>query len=743
MSVARVIVDVPTRDIQRTFDYEVPPEMHGDVRIGTPVLVELGRRRSVAYVVGMAGLSEHSPLKPVRAVLGPPAFGGESAAVAEWMAGEYVCGLAEAVRPFLPPGGAPRAVKEGDAWRLARPRAGPARERWVRLAQGADPDSLRAGATVQRAIMDASAAGPIRMAELRAELGSVDAAVRSLEKKGLLEVETRRRLRSVSGAQTLSSEAPEPSPAQVAALRAIEALAPSGGTLLLEGVTASGKTEVYLRAIERVLSEGGSAIVLVPEISLTPQAVGRFRGRLGDSVAVLHSRLSAGERYDQWDLVRRGDARVVVGPRSALFAPVTELRLVVVDEEHEPSYKSGAAPRYQATAVARRLCEAHGAVLVLGSATPSIETMHAASSGEIAHARLPERVAGERRPDVEIVDMAHEFAEGHRKMFSRRLLHCLSEVRRDGGKAVLFLNRRGFASFLLCRECGHVPTCDQCSVSLTHHEAQRRLVCHHCGSTHAVPPTCPECDSPFLRRFGAGTQRVESELAELLPDLPVVRMDADTTTGKGGHELRLAEFEGLERGVLLGTQMIAKGLDYPDVTLVGVVDADTGMHLPDFRAAERTFQLLEQVSGRAGRGPRGGRVIVQTYWPDHPAVRAVAEGDPRLLYQAEVADRRALGYPPFGRLARLVATSESLDAARVGAERLAEACERHAPAGAQVLGPAPAPLARVRGRHRWHVMVKLREGTERLPGLVAAAVADATLPDAVAVGIDVDPVDLL
>jgi primosomal protein N' (replication factor Y) len=743
MKVARVIVDVPTRDISSTFDYEIPELVAPEVEVGSPVLVEFARRHCAAYVVELAGSSEYEPLKPVIAVLGRPVFGPEAAAVAEWMSEEYVCGLAEAVRPFLAPGGTPRVVRDGEGWRIVPPRTSATEERWVRATPAAPDASLRKGATLQRAVLDATAAGPLRMAELRAELGAVDGAVKALSERGLLEIQSRRRVRGLDRPTEISLQRPELTATQEAALEAIDGLSGDGGTLLLDGVTASGKTEVYLRAIERVLADDGSAIVLVPEISLTPQAVGRFRERLGGTVAVLHSRLPAGERYDQWDLVLRGQARVVVGPRSALFAPVRDLRLVVLDEEHEPSYKSGAAPRYHARAVARRLCTEHGAVLVLGSATPSLETAWDASNGRFAHAVLPERVAGERRPRVDIVDMGQEFADGNRKMFSRRLLHSLDEVERERGKGVLFLNRRGYASFLLCRECGHVPECDDCSVSLTHHEADRRLVCHHCGAAREVPPTCPACGSAFLRRFGAGTQRVEAELADLAPGLPVVRMDADTTTGKGGHERRLAEFEALESGVLLGTQMIAKGLDYPDVTLVGVVDADTGMHLPDFRSAERTYQLLEQVAGRAGRGPKGGHVVVQTYWPEHPAVRAVEAAEPSFLYESEFAARRELGYPPFGRLARLLLTGVSAEAAREAATSLADALRRRVRAGSDVLGPAPAPIGRVRRNYRWHVMLKSRGEAVQMPGMIGDAIRDVRLADGVTLGVDIDPMDLL
>jgi primosomal protein N' (replication factor Y) len=421
---------------------------------------------------------------------------------------------------------------------------------------------------------------------------------------------------------------------------------------------------------------------------------------------------------------------------------VDGLRLVVVDEEHESSYKQGSAPRYHARDVARRLCEATGAVLVLGSATPALETMDACERGACRLVRLPERVAGGAMPPVTIVDMAAEFADGHRSMFSRPLLKELQRVRDAGEKAVLLMNRRGFASFVLCRDCGFVPSCAECSVSMTYHEVGNRLVCHHCGATQTLPTTCPKCGSVYLRQFGAGTQRVESELAAALPDLPVVRMDLDTTRAKGGHELRLAEFEALQSGILLGTQMIAKGLDYPDVTLVGVVNADTTLHMPDFRAQERTYQLLEQVAGRAGRSAKGGQVVVQTYWPDNPAIVAVASHDPSALYAEERASRQALRYPPFGRLANITCTGASGDDVRASATAIADALRGTAPSGWQVLGPSPAVIARVRGAYRWHVLVKAPARAD-LPSAVRSALAAAGRREGVGVAPDIDPLDLM
>lgn len=792
MPVAYVVVDVPTRTLSEPFDYVVPAELDAGARVGVPVLVPFGGQRVVGYVVERTEDSGfEGELKTIEAVLGEPLFGPYAFELATWIARQYVCPLADALRLFLPPGGSPgvgssyrvagerptaplRAAvwdavqRSGEmtqghlaaidprfartaaemaragvlirAWQLKPAAVGAVDDRWAELAPGSDFEP-RANATAQRAVLDSLSRGPVRVAELSAELGDVNATLKRLEEARAVAITRRRRMRTPEFRERSAPRHAVLSGGQTASLEALEAAGP-GDVVLLEGVTGSGKTEVYLRAIERVVADDGSAIVLVPEISLTPQTVGRFRARFGDMVAVLHSRLSAGERYDQWDRVRAGESRVVVGPRSALFAPAQDLRLVVIDEEHEPSYKQGSAPRYLARSVAERLCAATGSVLVLGSATPSLESRAAADDGRYRLVLLPERVGGGEMPAVEVVDMAEEFREGHRSMFSRALTTALTDIRDRGSKAVLFLNRRGFASFVLCRECGFVPRCENCSVALTYHEVGARLVCHHCGATCALPSRCPRCSSPFLRQFGAGTQRVESELAAVLPGLTVVRMDADTTGGKGGHEKRLAEFEALSSGVLLGTQMVAKGLDYPEVELVGVINADTTLHMPDFRAGERTFQLLEQVAGRAGRGAAGGRVIVQTYWPDHPAVRAAAAHDAEVFYAEERKLRGSLGYPPYGRLARIVVTGPRVDAVKTVAASLADAL-RAAPApGWSVLGPSPAPLAKVKNAYRWHVLLKAPAGAD-VSGAVWDAMQRTGGQEDVAIAPDVDPSDMM
>ena len=747
VSIARVVVDVPSRQVDTHFDYLIPAGM-SDVGVGSCVLVEFGRRPVVGYVLDVCDTSPFEKLKPVEVVLGGPYFGPQASSVARWIAREYLCPLSEAVRLFLPPGGTPRAAKRADtdgsvAWELVRASVGPVDDRWVMLTDAGAGHAPRKGARVQRAVLDALSSGPVRAAELTADLGAVWGSIRALEQAGAVRVESRRRTRESVGRGSAAPRHEALTGDQVEALRVIDRdLRGTGGVIVLDGVTGSGKTEVYLRSIETVLELGRTACVLVPEISLTPQTVGRFRSRFGDEVAVLHSRLSPGERFDQWDRVRDGSARVVVGARSALFAPLKDLGLVVIDEEHENSYKQGSAPRYHTRDVADHIVAEHGATLVLGSASPSAESIHRCASGEWTRVVMSSRVTGRPLPPVTIVDLSAEFAAGHRSMFSRALIAALQEVRGSSDKAVLFLNRRGFASFLLCRECGFVPGCESCSTSMTYHEVGSRLTCHHCGSERPVPPTCPRCGSPYLRQFGAGTQRVETELAGLFPDWSIVRMDADTTKGRGAHERLLAEFEDLDTGVLLGTQMIAKGLDYPEVTLVGVITADVTLNLPDFRAGERTYQLMEQVAGRAGRGDRPGRVIIQTYWPDHPALRAVELHDPGVFYEEDLDIRRELGYPPFGRLVNVLVRGNVERAVKAHAALVADALSDGLPDDIEVLGPSPCPLSRLKGVWRWHVLVKAR-GETSVSDVVGQALDGLKVVDGVVVTADVDPVDLL
>ncbi len=543
--------------------------------------------------------------------------------------------------------------------------------------------------------------------------------------------------------------------AQREAIRGLSGLLGSGRTALLHGVTGSGKTRVYVELLREVVEAGGSGIVLVPEIALTPQTVQRFRGAFGDAVAVLHSGLSDGERFDAWRGLRDGRTRVAIGARSAVFAPLSSLGVVIVDEEHDGSYKQSDVPRYHGRDVAVMRSRVAGALCVLGSATPSLETWANAGSGKYDKFQLPDRVGGGALPAVEVVDLRSGSARsrepdrpapsvgaagGH--ILSGSLRAALARRLASGEQSVVLLNRRGYASFSLCRECGDVMACVQCSVSMTYHRGRRTMLCHHCGHTDVPPKRCIRCGSEDLSFKGLGTEQVERVLTEAFPEARIARMDVDTTGGKWAHQEILDRVGEGSVDILLGTQMIAKGLDFPRVTLVGVVNADVGLHLPDFRAAERTFQLLAQVAGRAGRGVLGGEVIIQTYVPEHYVIRAAVGHDYIGFVEREMALRRDPPYPPHVRMARLVVSSPVQTEAVEAAEALGQWLLKNPKKGVAVLGPAPAPIERLHKRYRWHVL--LRGGARGLGHLLHEVSGGFSPPGSdVRISIDRDPVHLM
>ena len=615
---------------------------------------------------------------------------------------------------------------------------------------------LRAGdkrGSARRAVVLEALADEVTMPLSRARtIGLTPAMLRDFEADGVAKVEDVQVVRDpLAGREFAHREPPELTVDQQRAADAVCAALDGAGTpghdgqvFLLHGVTGSGKTEVYLAALDRAVALGRRGIVLVPEIALTPQTLRRFAERFPGRVAVMHSELSLGEHFDMWHAVRDGRYDVVVGPRGALFAPQPDLGLVIIDEEHEWTYKQQeGSPRYHARLAAEELCRLTGATLVLGSATPDVETHFRAQEASFRLLELPERlvrvdgrVQPAPMPETQVVDLREELKAGNRGIFSRELTRAVREALDAGEQVMLFLNRRGTASFVQCRDCGHVPECRSCAAALTVH-AEGRLICHYCGRRYPYPQACPECGSRRIRRIGLGTERVEEEAQAVFAGARTVRWDRDVTRGKDSHEAILAKFLAHEADILIGTQMIAKGLDIPLVTLVGVVSADIALHLPDFRSGERTFQLLEQVSGRAGRGPRGGRVIIQTYTPDHYAIEAAAAHDYHAVYQQETALRRRLGYPPFGRLVRLTYAHTGSDYAQrqaaIMTRKLEEERDRLGVPNLDILGPAPAFVPRVRGRWRWNIILR---GAE--PAIV---LRDLDLPRGWAV--DIDPMSVL
>jgi len=570
-------------------------------------------------------------------------------------------------------------------------------------------------------------------------------ALKALEKKGLIRLEAREK-DDPSPSEPVPTRPLPLTEEQTAAFSEIEAAlaADRFRVFLLHGITGSGKTEIYLQAIGRVLARGRRAMILVPEISLTPQTGERFRARFGEGVAIMHSGLSDGERRRQWLRACRGDARIVLGPRSAVFAPLPDLGLIVVDEEHETSYKqSDASPYYHARDVAVLRAKVAGIPVVLGSATPSLESYYRAREGTYRLLRLRTRPLESTLPRVRIVDMRRE-REGRRGggPFSDGLLQAMAACLSEAGQCIIFINRRGYDTAVVCRACGHVIRCRHCSVALIHHRQRRRLICHLCGFSIVPPAVCPQCGAADLAMKGLGTERVEDQLGRYFKGIPVERMDTDTVGARGSHREYLERFRRGKTRILVGTQMIAKGLDYPGVTLVGVVFADTGLNLADFRASEYTFQLLTQVAGRSGRRERPGEVVIQTYAPYHPALLAAARQDYEGFYEKEIRFRGELGFPPFTRLVSLMVLSRNPNRALVLAERVAELLRPRLPGEVEMLGPSPPPIERVRGRYRIQLLLKTRE---ILPvnRVVAEVLKDIEAPRDVRIEVDVDPVSML
>ncbi|TFE31841.1 primosomal protein N' [Cohnella luojiensis] len=827
MTVARVIVDVPSRDTDRTFDYLIPDRLSGWVEIGSRVAVPFGPRKLQGIVTGLSEGAdvEYAKLKPIEDLLDAiPPLSPELVELGEWISRRWICPLTVALQAMLPAalkgrsekyvfpaagaewseeetaqsGGLLLALKKGKPLKLTGllqqyPEQGQQLKRWLRqgrleerqrvedqlsvkTVQTVFPTSretlleavgdIPARANKQREVVLylAEHNEPVAVLKLTEAASTTSSTIRSLAERGLIEIRSVTEDRDPYAHRDFPESLPmKLTPKQADALAPIQSALDDGRneSFLLHGVTGSGKTEVYLQAIQRCLEMGREAIVLVPEIALTPQMVERFKSRFGARVAVLHSRLSQGERYDEWRKIREGRAQVAVGARSAIFAPFTSIGLIVIDEEHETSYKQEESPKYHARDVAVERARLHGAVVVLGSATPALETYESSVySGRetglrgMKYIALPERVANRPLPGVSIVDMREELKLGNRAMFSRPLADAIRDRLAKKEQMVLLLNRRGYATFVMCRSCGYTAACPHCEISLTYHRGSQNLRCHYCGYTEAEPKACPSCESPHIRFFGTGTQKVEEALAETFPGIRVIRMDVDTTTEKGSHERWLTEFRERRADVLLGTQMVAKGLDFPYVTLVGVLAADAALRLPDFRAPERTFQLLTQVAGRAGRHELPGEVIIQTYDPEHESITSVQGHDYKGFAERALTLRRQLGYPPYGRLISVTFSHESVPMLLSIGEKFASGMREKAAmigvrkdfdfgdnAALEVLGPVSSPIARLKDRYRFQCMVKYRGDVDAssLASQVLQEMGDAVKRGGVQVSVDVDP----
>jgi primosomal protein N' (replication factor Y) len=715
---ARIAMNLP---VDKVFDYRVPEHLESSIEPGKRVYVPFGPRKMVGYCTDLVETAGVAKVKDIiRVIDDTPLLDSGMLRLTRWVANRYACAWGEALEAALPAG-----VRHG---------VGEKTEKRLSLAMPVEAalEAVRRAPSQVKVVsfLEAMGGGAYTAADLTKRVPCSHAPIKALVDKKVLKIVTESGERKKAPPEHILTDE------QAKSLDDIIGRIQTGkaSTVLLHGITGSGKTEIYLRAIENVVERGMQAIVLVPEISLTPQTVERFNERF-ENVAVLHSKLTAGQRYHQWRRIRSGEADVVVGARSAIFAPTHSLGLIVIDEEHENTFKQDTVPRYHARDVALERARIENAVVVLGSATPSLESFHISENRLI----LSQRVAGGRMPPATIVNMRDEEDLAKRPMlFSRKLVLLVERALAAGNQTMIFLNRRGFSTLVKCPRCGFALRCSRCDISLTYHKSSSRALCHYCGLEADPPKECPECKFPGIRYMGVGTEKVADIAGKVWPRATIRRMDSDSMKKRTALGEILSEFKAGKIDILVGTQMIAKGHDFPDVTVVGVVDADTALSFPDFRAAERTFQLICQVAGRAGRSEKGGHVVIQTHNPDHYAIQYAAEYDFEKFAEKELAARRALGYPPFGKLARILCTAKDQESAAKAAEIAAGRARGYL--GIQVLGPAPAPIERVKEKWRWHVLLKAP--LEMCIEDVVRSICEERIRGAQIV-VDVDPVSVL
>jgi len=737
---ARVLVD---DSAGKAFDYELPEAVAAVLQPGARVRVPVRTRTALATVIELLDATDAPGVKPIASVVNAePILSPLLLKLGAWMADYYCCSLEAAMKAVLP--NVIRKAEVGHQTRL-----------FARLAREIDDEEIekiRKKAPLQAAAITflLEAAQPVSVTDLAEKCDATHAVVQALVKKGLIVTEAARVERDPFGDESFVHAAALDMNAEQLAVfeRVRHAIDQDGKTvpkpILLHGVTGSGKTEIYLQAIQLVLERGQSAIMLVPEISLTPQTVERFKSRFAATrheVAVLHSHLSEGERHDEWHKIREGRARIVIGARSAIFAPCANLGLVVVDEEHENTYKQEETPRYHGRDVAVLRASMEKCAILLGSATPSLESFHNAKTGKYELLRLLARVDDKKMPFIRVIDLRQE-SKKHGAILSEKLITAINARLAKREQTILFLNRRGFSTSLICEKCGHVCECPNCSVSLTFHRAMGRIVCHICGYQAVAPAKCPECRDPGIKYSGTGTEKVEDAVTKLFPTAVVKRMDADVMQRRDAFRETLTAFRTGKIDILVGTQMIAKGLHFPNVTLVGIVNADLGLHLPDFRAGERTFQLLTQVAGRAGRGDVEGEVFVQSFTPFSPSIQHARHHDFDGFWEQEIEFRRQWDYPPFTHLVLIIIRSAHQQRAVFSAETLHRRLKEALPDGTTLSEPAPAPLEKSHGNYRYHLMLRTRS-ILRLSRHLRAVLDKLTFPEDVFVIVDVDAYQLL
>ncbi len=739
---AEVLVDIDSRGVDRSYHYGIPSKLSDLVTVGSIVLISFGRRKITGYVLEINSdlkfLAEEIEVKNIEDVLDTgPVFTPQQLSLARWLSEYYLCTLVSALQTIISP-------------RIRG--TGPKKIKGLYPASGVTELNFSDRAVKSRQVWQVAKENPgLTRRQLAVLAGASETVVGKMVSMGLLqhrEIKVRRN--PYPKIQTIKQHKYKLTSEQDAALKEIISAMKhwKPKVFLLFGVTGSGKTEVYIRSIIHALSAGKRILVMVPEIALTPQMVIQYKGYFGEQVAVLHSRLSDGERYDEWNRIADGEASVILGTRSAAFAPLSNLGLVIVDEEHEPSYKQEETPRYHARDVALKLISQHNAVAVLGSATPSLESyQRALSGGPYRLLTMLNRVEERALPLVQLIDMKEELKKGNPGILSGTLIDAIKERLERKEQIVLFLNRRGYATLVVCRECGLVMKCSHCDISLTYHVAGH-LSCHYCNAVFQGE-YCPDCGSKLVERFGAGTQRLELEIKKHFPEAGILRMDSDTTGRKGSHAKILNSFQDGKADILIGTQMVAKGLDVPDVTLVGVVNADTSLHMPDFRAAERTFQLIAQVAGRTGRGKLGGEVLVQTFTPKHYSIVFASKHDYTSFFQHEINIRKKMRYPPFTRLARVLVSGKDVETVTEMAEKLAVTINKTAQLPdynglIEVLGPSAANISKIKDRYRYHLVIKSKSG-KLLKEILMVAIEHSKVKQQKDNGfvVDIDPQNLM
>lgn len=731
-------VAVPLHVFQ-TFTYRLNGQLSAQAVPGARIMVPLGRKLVAGYIVALldtlpANLAELDIKEAQDLVDLEPVCSPEILQLARWVSDYYACPLGEVIKAALPPGMTPS--KRGRTF------VKPKLRRFVRLI-GSDEQKLTAAQ--ERVVKTLEQSGPVSLQSLCEAAGAGASTVSSLAKKGFVEVyDEAVRRDPLAHTSTLPARELTLTSPQHAVLEKIKEQIARGtyGAFLLHGVTGSGKTEVYIRAMRSALDLDRSAMMLVPEIALTPVFSRRLRAEFGDKVAIFHSSLQKGERFDEWTRVKNGDARIVIGTRSAVFAPVRNLGLIVVDEEHESSYRQQESPYYNARDTAIVRAQKESAAVVLGSATPSLESFYNARHGKYAMLTLPQRIGERPMATATMIDMRTVFERhGKPRVFSDELLEAIRETHERNEQSIILLNRRGYSRFILCRSCGETVQCPNCDVTLTYHRSERVIVCHYCNHRQAVPHVCPACGKKYIYYVGEGTEQLEEMLTQFFPALRVARIDRDTTARRTVFEKSLADFSAGEIDTLVGTQMLAKGHDFPNVTLVGVVSVDTGLALPDFRSAERTFQLITQVAGRAGRGDRPGKVLIQTYHPYHYALRHACAQDYEGFYDEEINYRKNHSYPPFVALASLLVHGPDLARVRSDSLELRKQLDlANKERKCRILGPAPAPLARLKGEHRYQLLIKSRS-RKQVRELADAALRSVT--NLRSINLEIDPVSIM